>query len=84
MKVAGGDHGGSWAARIKGEPIDQGISFLGEILILVDKSNLNFPEKPSRISTIFYFGLEGLGGLDMETNENDDVSFNLSTANSPH
>lgn len=26
LKVAGGDHGGSWAARIKGEPIDQGIS----------------------------------------------------------
>ncbi|KAF8803526.1 glycoside hydrolase [Phlegmacium glaucopus] len=52
LKVAGGDHGGSWAARIKGEPIDQ--------------------EKPSRISTIFYFGLEGLGGLDMETDEKDD------------
>ena len=27
LKVAGGDHGGSWAARIKGEPIDQGIQF---------------------------------------------------------
>lgn len=22
IKVAGGDHGGSWAARIKGEPLD--------------------------------------------------------------
>ena len=44
---------------------------------------MNFPEKPSRISTIFYFGLEGLGGLDMETNENDDVCFwKWSTANS--
>lgn len=29
LKVSGGDHGGSWAARIKGEPIDQGIPFLG-------------------------------------------------------
>lgn len=27
LKVAGGDHGGSWATRIKGEPIDQGIPF---------------------------------------------------------
>ncbi|KAF8162958.1 glycoside hydrolase family 63 protein [Crassisporium funariophilum] len=51
LKVAGGDHGGSWAARIKGEPITQG--------------------KLSRISTIFYFGLEGIGGLEMETDENE-------------
>lgn len=28
LKLAGGDHGGSWAARIKGEPIDQGIPSL--------------------------------------------------------
>ncbi|PPQ81232.1 hypothetical protein CVT25_015756 [Psilocybe cyanescens] len=51
LKVAGGDHGGSWAARIKGEPIDR--------------------SKISRVSPIFYFGLEGLGGLDMETEENE-------------
>lgn len=24
LKIPGGDHGGSWAARIKGEPIDPG------------------------------------------------------------
>ncbi|KAG6865863.1 hypothetical protein C0991_010944 [Blastosporella zonata] len=51
LKVPGGDHGGSWAARIKGEPIK--------------------PDLPSRISTIFYFGLEGLGGLEMESDENE-------------
>ncbi|KAG5645845.1 hypothetical protein DXG03_005187 [Asterophora parasitica] len=51
LKVAGGDHGGSWAARVKGEPIN--------------------PDVPSRISTIFYFGLEGLGGLGMETDEDE-------------
>ncbi|KAF4576863.1 Processing alpha glucosidase I [Pleurotus pulmonarius] len=51
LKVAGGDHGGSWAARVKGEPID--------------------PSVPSSISTIFYFGLEGIGGLDMETDEDE-------------
>jgi hypothetical protein len=30
--------------------------------------------KISRISTIFYFGLEGIGGLNMETDENENVS----------
>ena len=24
LKIPGGEHGGSWAARIKGEPIDTG------------------------------------------------------------
>ncbi|CAA7265444.1 unnamed protein product [Cyclocybe aegerita] len=51
LKVAGGNHGGSWAVRVKGEPIEK--------------------DKISRISTIFYFGLEGLGGLDMVTEENE-------------
>ncbi|KAF7322776.1 Mannosyl-oligosaccharide glucosidase [Mycena chlorophos] len=64
LKVAGGDHGGSWAARIKGAPIDE--------------------DRPSRVSTIFYFGIEGLGGLDMETEEEEnglegDVRFSGST-----
>jgi len=26
LKVAGGDHGGSWAVRVKGEPMDKGMS----------------------------------------------------------
>ncbi|KAG0705211.1 glycoside hydrolase [Suillus ampliporus] len=51
LKVPGGLHGGSWAARIKGAPID--------------------PMRPSRISTIFYLGLEGLGGVDMVTDESE-------------
>ncbi|KAI0371740.1 glycoside hydrolase [Pilatotrama ljubarskyi] len=51
LKVPGGEHGGSWAARIKGEPINLGL--------------------PSRISPIFYIGLEGLGGLDMENVEDE-------------
>ncbi|KAN0141302.1 Glycoside hydrolase [Lactarius tabidus] len=51
LKVAGGEHGGSWAARIKGEPIIEG--------------------KPSRTSFIFYTGLEGMGGLDLETDEDE-------------
>ncbi|KIP04785.1 glycoside hydrolase family 63 protein [Phlebiopsis gigantea 11061_1 CR5-6] len=51
IKIPGGQHGGSWAARIKGEPIHA--------------------DKPSRISTVFYMGLEGLGGLEMETDEDE-------------
>ncbi|KZT28597.1 glycoside hydrolase family 63 protein [Neolentinus lepideus HHB14362 ss-1] len=51
IKVPGGDNGGSWAARIRGEPMD--------------------PVRPSRTSFIFYAGLEGLGGLDMETDEDE-------------
>ncbi|KZT11512.1 glycoside hydrolase family 63 protein [Laetiporus sulphureus 93-53] len=51
LKVPGGEHGGSWAARIKGEPMDHSL--------------------PSRVSTIFYAGLEGIGGIDMETEEAD-------------
>ncbi|KAI0287922.1 glycoside hydrolase family 63 protein [Russula brevipes] len=51
LMVDGGEHGGSWAARIKGEPIDE--------------------EKPSRTSFIFYAGLDGMGGLDLETDEDE-------------
>ncbi|KAI0050009.1 glycoside hydrolase family 63 protein [Auriscalpium vulgare] len=51
LKVPGGAHGGSWAARIKGEPLR--------------------PEYRSRTSFVFYAGLEGMGGLDMETSEDE-------------
>ncbi|CDO76526.1 Glycoside Hydrolase Family 63 protein [Trametes cinnabarina] len=64
LKVPGGVHGGSWAARIKGEPMN--------------------PAYPSRISPVFYVGLEGLGGIDMDTEEDENgiegtVSFSGST-----
>ncbi|KAH9946321.1 glycoside hydrolase [Epithele typhae] len=51
LKVPGGDFGGSWAARVKGEPLN--------------------PAIPSRVSPIFYIGLEGLGGIDMESEEHE-------------
>ncbi|KAI0255396.1 glycoside hydrolase [Lactifluus subvellereus] len=51
LKVDGGEHGGSWAARIKGEPINGG--------------------QPSHTSFIFYAGLEGMGGLDLESDEDE-------------
>lgn len=34
LNLAGGDHGGSWAVRIKGEPIDSGIVFSSGLNIL--------------------------------------------------
>jgi hypothetical protein len=30
-------------------------------------------DQPSKTSLIFYFGLEGLGGFDMDTDENENV-----------
>ncbi|CCO28040.1 mannosyl-oligosaccharide glucosidase [Rhizoctonia solani AG-1 IB] len=51
LKIPGGNHGGSWAARIKGRPLD--------------------PTKISRNSLIFYAGLEGLGGIDLENEEQE-------------
>lgn len=32
-------------------------------------------EKVSRISVVFYMGMEGLGGIEMETDEDENVSF---------
>ncbi|KAB5596477.1 Mannosyl-oligosaccharide glucosidase [Ceratobasidium theobromae] len=52
LKFPGGKHGGSWAARIKGKPLD--------------------PNQVSRNSLIFYVGLEGLGGVNLETEERED------------
>ncbi|KDQ59490.1 glycoside hydrolase family 63 protein [Jaapia argillacea MUCL 33604] len=64
LKVPGGSNGGSWAARIRGEPIN--------------------PAMPSRTSFIWYHGLEGLGGIDMETDEDEnglegDINFSGSS-----
>ncbi|KAI1786178.1 mannosyl oligosaccharide glucosidase-domain-containing protein [Ganoderma leucocontextum] len=56
LKVPDGEHGGSWAVRIKGEPLNPGRQVL-----------------PSRVSPMFYIGLEGLGGIDMETEEDETV-----------
>lgn len=71
LKVPGGEHGGSWAVRVKGKPMNAGMS-------LASVSNMKFKRGrealPSRVSTIFYAGLEGLGGLDMENEEQENVS----------
>ncbi|KAG8755563.1 Processing alpha glucosidase I [Ceratobasidium sp. 428] len=51
LKIPGGDHGGSWAARISGKPLDN--------------------STVSRNSLVFYVGLEGLGGINLETEETE-------------
>lgn len=63
LKVAGGDHGGSWAARIKGEPINE--STLPEMFWFI-RINIRLAEV-SRVSAIFYFGVEGFGSLNLDT-----------------
>ncbi|VDC05344.1 unnamed protein product [Peniophora sp. CBMAI 1063] len=47
LKVPGGRHGGSWAVRIKGEPLTE--------------------TRPMRTSFIYYAGIEGMGGLELDT-----------------
>jgi len=72
LMVDGGEHGGSWAARIKGEPIvegnDRSLTHIYFVLTIVLCTG-----KPSRTSFIFYAGMEGMGGLDLETDENENV-----------
>ena len=70
LKLAGGDHGGSWAARIKGVPLNRCTSNYKQTILPLLTSN---QAALSRTSMIFYLGLEGLGGLDMETPEDDHV-----------
>ncbi|TFK26380.1 glucosidase I [Coprinopsis marcescibilis] len=52
LKIPGGNHGGSWAARIRGEPLR--------------------PDEPSRNAFFFYFGLDGMGELEMVTPSDED------------
>jgi mannosyl-oligosaccharide glucosidase len=70
--VDGGEHGGSWAARVKGKPIVKGIIFHARPRPL-SPHRCAFTGRPSRTSFIFYAGLEGMGGLDLETDENENV-----------
>ena len=72
LMVDGGEHGGSWAARIKGKPIMKGIIFHARPRP-PRPHRCAFPGRPSRTSFIFYAGLEGMGGLDLETDENENV-----------
>lgn len=74
LKVPGGQHGGSWAARIRGEPIDPSTSLRDICRTHGAHYVPSRVDRVSRISTIFYMGLEGVGGLEMETDEDENVS----------
>jgi len=71
LKVLGGDHGGSWAARIKGAPMSSGASTALLACRLIP--HFTQSERPMRTSFIPYFGLEGLGSLELDDEEDDDV-----------
>ena len=80
LKVPGGKNGGSWAARIKGEPMDP-CKWRRMNFTLVTKAyarSNSLTAKPMRISTVFYCGLEGLGGVEMENEPVPQVRFALS------
>ena len=38
------------------------------------KDSLILSDRVSRISTVFYMGLEGVGGIEMESDEDENVS----------
>lgn len=72
LKVPGGEHGGSWAARISGKPIDHGALFV--LYTCLAAYSLS-EDKPLRLSLIYYFGLEGLGELEWTSKTHRDVGF---------
>ena len=73
LKIPGGHHGGSWAARVKGEPMDPSM-YCPEVKQKIIYSSIALrTDRVSRVSTIFYMGLEGVGGLEMETDEEENV-----------
>ena len=41
--------------------------------LLRQKLKVGYAEKPLRSSIIFYAGMDGLGGLEMDTEENENV-----------
>lgn len=72
LKISGGEHGGSWAARIKGAPMNLRTCIFSQLDIPLE-TKCQAQVVPSRVSVIFYLGLEGLGGLEMETDEEEHV-----------
>lgn len=75
LKVPGGNNGGSWAARIKGEPMDTCESERMDSSSKVSQKVGSPIAKPMHISTVFYSGLEGLGGLEMQNEPVPQVRF---------
>lgn len=73
LKVPGGQHGGSWAARIKGVPMEQSAWLLFHGMVNPNSSLYFYSGEPMRLSVLYYFGLEGLGSLDWESEQDENV-----------
>jgi mannosyl-oligosaccharide glucosidase len=43
-----------------------------------------FSDKPLRISMLWYLGMEGLGGIDLENDEDEDVGSSVFARVHPH
>ena len=70
LKVPGGQHGGSWAVRIKGKPTTECESLCSE----EDHELTSTIARPMRTSFIYYLGIEGMGGLELDTKLPKNVS----------
>lgn len=77
LKTPGGDNGGSWAARIKGRPLSPSMQHhelcIWSIIANAVTANIVDGLPTPKTSVIFYFGMDGLGSLDLENEEDDDV-----------
>lgn len=71
LKTPSGSSGGSWAARIGGQPLDP--SELYSILqaVLASSYAILHEDRPSRVSLITYYGLESLGSLQLDSHEDE-------------
>jgi len=50
---------------------------------LTNQGDIINADMPTRISTIFYFGLEGLGSLEMESDESENVCYPILSRSIP-
>ena len=83
--MPGGDSGGSWAARIKGKPLQEGEGLFHVVLWhLPLMFSFDWPSGlPCKTSVYYYFAMDGLGGLELENEESDDVGFYISVSRFP-
>jgi mannosyl-oligosaccharide glucosidase len=83
LKVPGGEHGGSWAARIKGHKSDYGMLTVPfRRARLLTRFKICCQGKPLRTSVVFYATIEGLGALDLENDEAPNVGHRVLLYNS--
>lgn len=81
LKTPGGLEGGSWAARISGEPVDpSSLMSLSVRDTWLQEARLtswfHLVGRPLRVALITYYGLEGLGTLQMDSHDEDTEEVN--------